>query len=626
MSIAQHPRLVLGGGTSRPGAPTALVAALRPLAGRTRVRWLLDAVGRGAIGGLAGACVLALGGRLLAQPRWTEVAALWFAMAILGALIAALARRPDLWTVARQADRLGLGEQVSSALHAEAVGAPVAPLLLRDAASAIARLGSADFPSPWPRHLWRPLASGVLGLVLAALLPLPLPGDLQARQQRAEAVAASRRSVEALRAELLASLPADPVADRAVEELAALAAELARTESPAAANEAMELAQERLASLTDAESHAWRRSLDELAATWSERPATDALAQALRSRDPQAIDRAVEQIASRAGELTPEQQQALALALQSGANDARDVPGLARALREAATSMASSEATASDQAAALQELSRTLGEGADRAAALSTTQRAVAGLGQARATLSQTTAQTGTGNPGGSTMQTSSAAGSVTAAGGQSGSGSGQSGASSSAGNNPSGAGGATGSGSAGQAGNGGGTHAGSGGGTQSGTGAGGATGAGQGAGASGLGDGSAAQSGGGAGGGPTAGRPGGPNAVGTTVGGNRAPSNTAPTTYDPVSVPSLLGGSDGPQVAVSGNVSSASGESMDLPTGPVSLGTVRPYDSVYGEYEAAARQSVARQSLPSGLQGLVQRYFSSIAPEETSGQGTSAP
>ena len=49
----------------------------------------------------------------------------------------------------------------------------------------------------------------------------------------------------------------------------------------------------------------------------------------------------------------------------------------------------------------------------------------------------------------------------------------------------------------------------------------------------------------------------------------------------------------------------------MELPNSPLSLGAVRPYDEVYGQYESAARQSLSRNPLPPSLQGLVQRYFS---------------
>jgi hypothetical protein len=64
------------------------------------------------------------------------------------------------------------------------------------------------------------------------------------------------------------------------------------------------------------------------------------------------------------------------------------------------------------------------------------------------------------------------------------------------------------------------------------------------------------------------------------------------------------------------GQASGASGPSRELPEGPLELGAVRPYDQVFGEYDAAARRSLARRPLPPALSGLVQRYFSSIAPE----------
>src|SRR5438128_1916420 len=111
------------GDTSERRLSPMLITALRPIAARMRVHWLLDGVALGLIGGLAGASLLALGGRLLLQPNWVEAAAFWIALAVVGALMAAFVRRPDLWTISRAADRLGLGERVSSALHAEAVGA-----------------------------------------------------------------------------------------------------------------------------------------------------------------------------------------------------------------------------------------------------------------------------------------------------------------------------------------------------------------------------------------------------------------------------------------------------------------------------------------------------------------------
>jgi hypothetical protein len=81
------------------------------------------------------------------------------------------------------------------------------------------------------------------------------------------------------------------------------------------------------------------------------------------------------------------------------------------------------------------------------------------------------------------------------------------------------------------------------------------------------------------------------------------------------VYAPGLPGGEGGQAVQASGDVAGAGGEAVDLPESPVTAGARRPYDQVYGEYEQAARQSLGRQSLPPALQGLVQRYFSSIDP-----------
>jgi hypothetical protein len=76
-----------------------------------------------------------------------------------------------------------------------------------------------------------------------------------------------------------------------------------------------------------------------------------------------------------------------------------------------------------------------------------------------------------------------------------------------------------------------------------------------------------------------------------------------------------MLGGEAGPDVAVAGDAGSASGDTVQLPDSPLTLGAVRPYQSVYGEYEEHARQSLAQQPLPPALESLVQRYFSAIAP-----------
>jgi len=86
---------------------------------------------------------------------------------------------------------------------------------------------------------------------------------------------------------------------------------------------------------------------------------------------------------------------------------------------------------------------------------------------------------------------------------------------------------------------------------------------------------------------------------------------------YERVYAPSLLGGEAGPDVHAPGDAAGAGGEAVELPRGEVTLGGVRPYDEVYGEYEAAARDSLSRQPVPPALQSLVQQYFSALRPGE---------
>jgi hypothetical protein len=86
------------------------------------------------------------------------------------------------------------------------------------------------------------------------------------------------------------------------------------------------------------------------------------------------------------------------------------------------------------------------------------------------------------------------------------------------------------------------------------------------------------------------------------------------------VYAPSHPNGADGPDVQVGGAATGARGDGVDLPNGPVTTGDVRPYDQVYAQYAAEARQSAARQQLPPNVQGMVDRYFGAIAPTPGAG------
>jgi len=569
------------------------------------MRWLLERIRIGLLVGLGGAALVVLGGRSVGFDGGTVAAGVWVILALSGAAATGLSRWPDDWAVARAADGLGLEERVASALHAVRIHHPAASLLAEDAAFALRRIDPRQYPLlPQPRR-WRPVPLLALALTVASLAPLPMLGDAGRQAAEARTVAATRQSVEALQKELVRPADPQPLAVATGAELRALEEELRRSRDSLQAARALEQAQERLAALARSEDYAWQRTVDRLSSTWTGEPDLGALSRALSSRDSEGVEEALSELSARAPDMSSEERQQLQLALQSGANVSRDLPELSAALREAAGQVASAGAAGEGDtngiAASMDRLADLLSQGAARSQALQTAQQAVAGLGQARAAL---------GSPSG----ISSGSGGAVAAGPPSGSASG--------GQAGQGTGGASGAGSSSGSGSGSGTGSGSGSGSGAGSGSGSGSGSG-GAGGSGSGSGGAGGSGGGsgagagAGGGPSPGRHGSGNSGATLSGGQAPPGNAGPVRYDSIFAPSLMGGEGGPRVQAPGDAAGASGDTAETPNSPMTLGSVRPYDQVYGQYEAAARDSLSRRPLPPALQGLVQRYFSSIAPEK---------
>ena len=76
---------------------------------------------------------------------------------------------------------------------------------------------------------------------------------------------------------------------------------------------------------------------------------------------------------------------------------------------------------------------------------------------------------------------------------------------------------------------------------------------------------------------------------------GGGASGTSGPTVYTPLANPSLLGGPDGREVGVAGDVAEARGQTVELPDSPLALGAVRPYETVYPDYAASAGQALAR-------------------------------
>src|SRR3712207_3401543 len=67
----------------------ALTPSLRPLAGRVRLRAFLEWLRLGLLGGLTGAALIVLGGRLLGRAEWPIVALVWAAVALGASLVLA---------------------------------------------------------------------------------------------------------------------------------------------------------------------------------------------------------------------------------------------------------------------------------------------------------------------------------------------------------------------------------------------------------------------------------------------------------------------------------------------------------------------------------------------------------
>ena len=64
------------------------------------------------------------------------------------------------------------------------------------------------------------------------------------------------------------------------------------------------------------------------------------------------------------------------------------------------------------------------------------------------------------------------------------------------------------------------------------------------------------------------------------------------------------------------GEVGKGSSEMQEAPESPVIPGSVKPYEEVYGEYEAGYRESVDRLQLPTHLEEVVKQYYSELEPE----------
>lgn len=541
----------------------------RALAVRVRMRGILASISFGLSVGVIGAALITLGGKASGL-AWLEPAAGWLVLATCGAVAYALIRAPDTWAVARAADGLGLAERVTSAVYAEAREARVSSLLVADARRALSQMDPMRYAVHGSPRVWQAPALGAVVWLVLVLAPIPRVGVDARGAADASRVTAAQQHVAAI--ELRPAQDAQrqsPLAERTREELHALRDALARSQSSADAARTIENTQRQLAQLPGADDYAWRRALDAMATSLERDQALIPLAHALRERDAPAVDRALADLAARfdqPGAMTDAERAQLRNGLQAAANAAAaSQPRLASALRRAASATSGSGLSSS-------ELQDVLSEGTIDAAALDALERSQVDLSNLRAMTLPTgaTLVPATGTPTAYALLRGTPPPNATLVGVPA---------------------------------------------RQSGAGASSGSGAGTGP------QGSGAGGGAGYGDTPTQGQPSDRDASATNASSGQpkvAPNAASATAYDPVYAPSRLGGDGGPEVQVQGDATGARGAGVDLPQGPLTVGDVRPYDQVYAQYAREARQATSRQSLPSNVQNLVDRYFGSIAPNDT--------
>lgn len=326
-----------------------------------------------------------------------------------------------------------------------------------------------------------------------------------------------------------------------------------------------------------------KKDLERLAADWGKKSGKEwqGLAGALQQGDPKEIDRAVQALEKAMQKAGDGERKQMAASLYSGAGAVSD-PALRQALKDAAGAALDSEqktGEASGNAAGQGESSLAAASGALSGALANAAQTASAGaaLGSASASMAALASGLAGGGVSGNMGLASAGSGAMS---GASGAASG-SGAASDAGSSGSGNGAGSGAGADGDG-------SGSGQGGQNGSGSGNSNGNGSGVGNGGMGSGG--------------------SGAGKTGSG-----------LNMVYTPFLSGGGEKSQVA--GQVRQGeSGNEVSLESSPTTLGALRPYQEVYGQYMAEAHESISRAPLPPEMENLVWRYFSSLG-DGTAGQ-----
>jgi hypothetical protein len=571
-----------------------LLALLEPIRRRLTVRELVLRLAAGGVWGLGGSLLLLLTARLVPIPSYKAIAVTVCLLAVAAGAVVAFVRRPGERECALLADRQGLAERVVTALEHRENTSPLAAAQREDAVRRLREVLPRVLESihVWP-HAKRPAyAAGCLLSICLLLLLWPNPQDerLVRLAQERQAQAAAQEAVAKLEQEANASEGLSEAQKKQLEEILAQAKKaLAEAESQAERLNALKTAEKRLDKWKQAEL-AKQAALQRLRQALEQHPGLRQARAALSSGDRQALVEALRQSAKAVEALSSKEREALAgqlktaaeqLAQAAAAAGAEDMARTAEQLKQAAGQLA--QGSVQPAIAALQTgLLQAMQQGAQAQQGALLAAQSMAALQQSQMMVAAA------GSPSGVTGQAGMGSGAGTA--GTAGAGQAVP-ASAAAGTAPSGASSQQGQGTTAD------------GGTGS-TGGNGQTGTGNGSGAgSGSGNGAGSGSGTGAGAGSGQG------------GGRGAGAGLGAGSHELVTVPSPRIGAEGPTDTVSGPLGAGPSQSRPSTTTQVSSGGARPYEEVYGQYAAFARESLEKGKIPGDYQDAVKAYFSSIEP-----------
>ncbi|MFF2888178.1 hypothetical protein [Paenibacillus sp. NPDC057967] len=472
---------------------------------------------------------------------------------------------------------------------------------------------------PWPSwRTARPVLFGLAvvwaGIVLLLLIPNPLQELAEAQAEIKSSVAELEQVVQGLEDELEKLELPQGAKEEILKPLDELRKELSSGGmKPAEALEKLAEAMRELERAADTAKEAVQR-LDAIAEAMSGQPQLRPLGAALQDHDSAAVSQAIDDVRSSLKQLTDAEREQLAQALEKLAEQWSQELGnradtLVSAFEEAAKQVRDNGEADSESGDALSGLEEELGRELTQGELDQLAREMVEQLGRSGEAIADSMRSQGAGPSipsswGGAAS--SAGSGSQGSAGGQPGSsGSGGQGNGSNPGSEE-----GTGSSGSGQ-----GTGSGSASGSGQGTGSGPASGSGQGAGSgSGSGSGQGAGSGPGSGSGHGAGS-GSESGTGQGTGGGAGSGNGAGLgagSRTLVTTPRTMAGPG--DVYVDGGPSTG-GQIEQGGQSPMIDGLTRPYEEVYSEYAAEAKQSLGRSSLPASMQDKVKQYFDEIQP-----------